>query len=369
VATGAFGLDLLRTQPAGNTVLSPDSVAAALAMAGTGAAGRTATQMASTLRLRDSDAFNAIGDLQRTIASELASAEQSHPKAPTLGVANGLFVQEGFALRPAFLSGLQQHFGTTPEAVDFQHDSTAAVQRINEWVGGRTNGLIPQLLESLSASTRLALSNAVYLKAEWLHRFDPADTAPAPFHNRAESLTTPFMHETALLRYASGRGYEAVELPYRGSTLSLLVVLPRSMNLAGLERRLAVSGLDRLANGLSPEQVELSMPRFHLDTQTMLKGSLTKLGMTLAFSEAAEFPRMAKKQLELETVTHAADLTVDETGTEAAAATVVTVGLRARPPRGAPFDANHPFLFFLRDHRTGAVLFAGRLTDPTSVSP
>lgn len=366
-ATGAFGLDLLQTQPAGNVVLSPYSVATALAMAGTGATGRTADQIADTLRLRNPGMFDAVGDLQRAVGDKLASAAQSHPKAPTLEAANGLFVQEGFALRQGFLSGLQGHFDATPETVDFLHDSTGATRKINEWVRDRTNGLIPQLLESLSVDTRLALSNAVYLKAEWLHRFNPRETAPAPFHNHADGTRVQFMHETASLRYGSGRDYAAVELPYRASTLSLLVVMPRNTELGRLERRLSASGLAQLADDLSPTQVELKLPRFHIDTQAMLKNPLKKLGMTLAFSEGAEFPRMAKEQLELKTVAHAADFTVDEAGTEAAATTVVAVGVRlARPRPAVSFDANRPFLFFLRDDRTGAVLFAGRLIDPAS---
>jgi serine protease inhibitor len=216
-ATAAFGLDLIRAGAPANLVLSPDSVAAALAMTGTGAAGRTATQMAGTLHLATPAAFPAVGRLQRTIANEQASAGQGHPKAPTLEMANGLFLKGGFPVRPAFLSGLQQHFSAAPEAVDFSGDPAGAVEAINAWVSAHTAGIIPQLLTSLPEETRLALANAIYLKAAWLHPFEPTETSLAPFYTRTGRTSVEFMHETDRLRYGSGRGYAAVELPYRAS--------------------------------------------------------------------------------------------------------------------------------------------------------
>lgn len=369
-ATGAFGLDLMRAGAPGNLVLSPDSVAAALAMAGTGAAGRTAAQMASTLHLTNPAAFPALWNLQRTIASEQASAGQGHPKAPTLELANGLFLQQGFPIEPTFLSGLQQHFGAAPETVDFSADPTGAVEAIDAWVSAHTAGIIPQLLTSLPEETRLALANAVYLKASWLHPFEQGETSPAPFYTQARKTRAEFMHQTARLRYGSGPGYAALDLPYRASTLSLLVVLPnRRKGVNALQRHLGARGLARIVHSLRPRSVRLSLPRFHLDTQTELNEPLKKLGMPIAFSEAANFSHITTAEhLKIGLVEHAADFRVDEEGTEAAAATaVVFVGKsRLRSPHSVTFNANHPFLFFLRDDRTGAVLFAGRLTDPTS---
>ena len=369
-ATGAFGLDLLRAQAHGNLVLSPDSIAAALAMAGTGSAGRTAAQIAKTLHLSTPAAFAAVGDLQSTIAAEQASAGQGDPKAPTLDLANGLFLQQGFPIEPAFLSGLQQHFGAAPQAVDFSGDPSGALKAINEWVSAHTSGIIPQLLESLPEATRLTLADAVYLKASWLHPFESGATFRAPFHSHAGSTPVEFMHETERLRYGSGRGYAAVEMPYRASTLSLLVVLPVGKDVTAFQRKLGARGLERIVHGLSPRLVRLSLPRFHLATQVMLNTTLEALGMTAAFSESADFSRITTAEsLKIGLVGHAADFKVDEAGTVAAAATVVGIegasGV-ASPHQPVMFNANRPFLFFLRDDRTGAVLFAGRLSNAAS---
>jgi serpin B len=339
-------------------------------MTGTGGAGRTAREIARTLHLKGPADFAAIGDIQRAIAARQAAAAVGDPEPPTLEIANGLFLQQGLPFEPAFLFGAQQHFGVTPETVDFAGDPTGALDAINGWVSEHTKGLVPQILDSLPEEMALALANAVYLDADWEQPFKQRETRPGVFHKAAGKTTVDFMHQTARLRYAAGRGYRAVELPYRSSTLSLLVVLPARQRLVSLQHRLGDRGLTRIARDLSARSVILSLPRFHLKTEAELTDALKKLGMPVAFSEAADFSRITPAvPLKIDFVKHAADFTVDEEGTVAAAATVVgVVQVSApRPPRDPiTFNADRPFLFFLRDDRTGAVLFAGRLTDPAS---
>jgi serpin B len=368
-ATGAFGLDLMRAQGPGNLVLSPDSIAAALAMTGTGAAGSTAAEMARTLHLKGPSAFSALGDLQRAISAGQAAAAVGDPEPPTLEIANGLFLQRGLPFEPAFLSGAQQHFGAAPETVDFTGDPTGALAAINGWVSERTKGLIPRILESLPEEMALALANAVYLDADWKHPFERSETRPGVFHGAAGTATVDFMHQTESLSYGTGPGYKAVELPYRSSTLSLLVMLPVGQRLGSLQYRLDGRGLARIARGLSRKPVVLSLPRFHLNTDVELSGALKKLGMPTAFGETADFSRITTAvPLKISFVKHAADFTVDEKGTVAAAATVVGAVAFSRGVRSnaVEFKANRPFLFFLRDDKTGAVLFAGRLTNPAA---
>ncbi len=367
-ATAPFGLALMRSLGAGNLVLSPDSIAAALAMAGSGAAGQTSAQMAKVLHLGSPAAFAAVGQLQGAIASEQLAAAHGDPQAATLELANGLFLQQGAALKPPFVAGLQADFGATPQTVDFKQPS--AVEAINAWVSAHTQGVIPRVLSELPKSTLLALANAIYLKAAWRYPFKPQATASAPFHGRRGSAAIAFMHESDALPYGRGRGYAAVDLPYRSSTLSLLVMLPVSESLAALERGLTAARLRAIVRGLSSRPVRLTLPRFHLATHTMLNGTLQALGMTDAFSNHADLSGMADGELKLGVVAHAADFKVDEAGTVAAAATVVTVeptAARALGPRPVAFDANRPFLFFLRDDHTGALLFAGRLSEAASV--
>lgn len=364
-ATAPFGLGLMRSLPGGNLVLSPDSIAAALAMAGSGAAGATATQIADVLRLSSPRAFAAVGQLQSAIAEEQLAAAHGEPQAPTLELANGLFVQRGYALEAPFLAGLSQHFGAVPQAVDFR--GAGAVEAINAWVSAHTQGIIPRILASLPPRTRLALANAIYLKAAWRYPFKPQATQSAPFHGEGGSAPTAFMHETDELPYGHGPGYAAVELPYRASTLSLLVVLPLAQSVAALERGLDPARLAAIVRGLSSKPVLLSLPRFHLATHTVLNGTLQALGMTDAFGDGADFSAITgAERLKIGLVEHAADFRLDEAGTVAAAATVVTIEptvARAPGPKPVEFDADRPFLFFLRDDHTGAVLFAGRLSD------
>ncbi len=371
-ATGAFGLDLMRAQGPGNLVLSPDNIAAALAMTGTGGANTTAAEIARTLHLKGPGEFAAIGDLQGAIAAGQAAAAAGDPEPPRLEIANGLFLQQGLPFEPAFLSGAQQHFGAAPETVDFAGDPTGALDAINGWVSERTKGLVPRILDSLPEGMALALANAVYLDADWKHPFKRSKTGPGVFHTASGKATVDFMHQTESLDYGAGPGYRAVALPYRSSTLSLMVVLPVGQRLGSLQHRLDGRSLARMARGLSAKPVILSLPRFHLNTEAELTGALKKLGMPTAFSEAADFSRITTAvPLKIAFVKHAADFTVDEEGTVAAAATVVGFGMSAKPTHrdAIAFNANRPFLFFLRDDRTGAVLFAGRLTDPASAAP
>lgn len=368
-AVAAFGLDLMRAQARGNLVFSPDSIAAALAMAGSGAAGATATQIAHVLHVKSPHAFAAVGQLQGTIAGEQRAAAAGDPQAATLDLANAMFLQHGFTPAASFLVGLHRHFGSTaPQSVDFRQPS--AVEAINTWVSAHTQGVIPHVLTELPPQTLLALVNAIYLKAAWLHPFKPAATAPAPFHGERESSSMAFMQQTEELHYSHGKGYAAVDLPYRASTLSLLVVLPVGQSVATLQRRLDPSQLARIVRGLAPRPVRLSVPRFHLATHIELDSSLESLGMPDAFSARANFSGITKAQaLQLGVVDHAADFTVEEQGTIAAAATIVTAeptAERVFVPAPIPFDANRPFLFFLRDDHSGAVLFAGRMTEPAS---
>jgi serpin B len=361
--TEGFALELLGTQPPGNAVLSPDSVAAALAMAGTGARGVTATQIAKGLGLKGPSAFDSVGKLQKDL-----------PTA-NLAVANGLFVQQGLQLQPPFVTGLERHFAASPEAVDFAGDPSGALQAINAWGSEHTDGVIPQMLSGSPAEARLVLANAVYMKAKWRREFESSDSFDGPFHRAdGKKEQAKFMYQASKFRYGVGPGYKAVELPYRGSYLSLLVVLPVKSGVPILEGRIRESGgLGDVVDSLSRKPVELTIPRFHLRTEVGLERPLQKLGMTIPFSEAADFSGIAAGGgLEIGAVQHIADIRIDQKGTEAAATTGLEVTLAAGVApllNSVTFKADRPFLFFVRDDKTGAVLFAGRLTDPDEARP
>lgn len=353
----------------GNLAFSPDSIAAALAMAGSGARGQTAEQMAQALQLPSARSLAEVGRLQSSILAEQRAAAQGEPEAPTLDIANGLFVQQGLSLRKSFLSTAQSSFGAAPQELDFSGAEAAAAAAIDAWVSEHTEGLIPQVLGSVPPSTALALANAMYLKAAWLHPFKASATASSLFHGERQTAAMSFMHQTEQLPYGAGNGYAAVEMPYEASTLSLLVVLPKSQRLASLERRLTVTGLAPIVRRLAAKPVALSLPRFGLEFHGELNRPLEELGMTDAFGEGADFSGIAADPLKLGLVEHASDFSLDEQGTLATAATVITVepaSARSFDTPTVQFDANRPFLFFLRDDRTGAVLFSGRLAEPVA---
>jgi serpin B len=370
-ATGALGLDLLRQLGAGaNTVLSPDSIATAVAMTGTGARGATAQQMAATLHVAAPSAFPGFGVLQSTIMAEQAAAGAGHPQPPQLDIANALFVQQSYPLESAFTTGLASSFGAAPQPVDFLDDPTAALQTINGWVSAQTDGIIPAILEQLDPATRLVLANALYLKAQWASQFSAQATSNAPFQTSGGDVTTAYMHQTSPYRYTKGSDYAAVDLPYAGSTLSLLVVLPVGSTVGRLQSALTEPMLARIVAHEKMTNVNLSLPRFQVSLQTDISQQLQALGMTDAFDANADFTGITTANpLQIGQVVHAANFTVQEQGTVAAAATVVTIVPTSATVVLGPtvqMNVDHPFLFFLRDDKTGAILFAGRIAQPVA---
>jgi serpin B len=372
-SVNAFGLDLWKHVGEGNQTLSPASVAIALDMTFAGARGETADQMARVLHVEgDRDAFHAAagGMLVRWSA---ASDDL------TLAVANRLFGHEGFAFEDPFLALTRERYGAPLERVDFSA-SEAARQHINGWVAQRTNDRIRDLIppRAIDDQTRLVLTNAIYLLAKWAEPFPGHATRPATFHvNGTEARPVPTMHATGTRRFAQVDGVRLLELPYRAGGLSMLFVLPDARDgLAAVERRLDAPTLERWASALTPQQTQVALPKFRVapESSFALAEALKALGMPIAFDRgAADFTGMANPpspadRLFVSQVFHKAFVDVNEEGTEAAAATAVVMARRAGMPMApqAQFVADHPFLFFLRDTSSGAVLFVGRVVEPVA---
>lgn len=364
-----FAVDLyarLREQP-GNLFLSPHSISTALAMTSAGAAGNTAAQMAATLHLpKEGDAHAAFAALE---AGLRAIQEKGGVKMST---ANSLWPDKGSTFLPAFLDLCRTHYGADITPQDFRGAPEAARKTINDWVSDRTAGRIQNLLGPgvIDALTRMVLVNAIYFKGDWAVRFDPAKTEPAKFHTAEGERDVSLMHRRGSIRHAATDTLQLVELPYAGNDLSMLVLLPRERGgLAALEAALTADQLAEWTRALRPRDVKLWLPRFKVEAQFSLKETLTAMGMGDAFdADKADFSGMnGRKDLFIGAVIHKAFVEVNEAGTEAAAATAVVMQTRSaiRPvDEPAEFRADHPFLFFLRDMRTGAILFAGRLAAP-----
>ena len=377
-AANAFGLDLfakLRAgASAGNLVFSPTSIAIALAMARAGARGETATQMDTVLHnLGSDDQAAAINALDAALNSRSGTYQDYDGKSYdlTLSVANAPFAQRDEQWQQAFLDALAQRFGAGLRLVDYKSDPDSARVQINQWVSDQTNGRIPELISQgmLDTLTRLVLVNAIYLKAPWAQPFDPNATQQLPFTTLAgSSVTVPTMALTSELSYASGKGWQAVDLPYVGNKLGLTIILPDDLN--SFTQTLNASTFDQITSALKPSEVELTLPRFGTQTMADLSSILGQLGMPMAFDpNKADFSGMTtQEQLYIAFVIHQANITVDEKGTEAAAATAVGMSATAMPTQIAKMHVDHPFLFALRDYDTGAVLFLGQITDPSATS-
>lgn len=329
---------------------------------------RSCSRSRWALHLTSAAGFSAIGELQRLMETEQQTAGRGASSPPVLQIADGIFLQEGLGLLPPFLAALQREFGAAPEATDFEGNLAGALAAINSWVDERTHGLIPVAISALRPRTRLALANAVYLKAAWLTPFKPSATTPGTFHAAGGGTqTVPFMHEAETLSYARSRTWSAVELPYAGSTLSLLVVLPARGKRHELERAMSSALLAQIVRRLSRRPVTLALPRFHIADNLSLVRPLERLGISEAFSERADFSKMtAAPALKIGEVAHSADIRIAEEGTEAAAVTIVTIeptSERRFTTQPVPFAANRPFLFFVRDTHSGSVLFEGHLAD------
>jgi serpin B len=383
-----FGLKLFRDLDAkSNLCVSPTSIALALAMVRPGAKGQTAAEMDKVLPGLGTDAdapelaalmANFAAATQYTdsngypIYGADATPDPGNPEPATeLNVADQAFVQKGLAIEPAYLDALSSRFGAGAGLLDFMTDPEAARLAINKWASDQTKGRIPNVLQppQITNGTRIALANAIYLKAAWNSKFDPALTKPAAFTTAVGTkVTVPTMAIDRVFGYTAGAGYKAVELPYSGN-MSMTVVVPD--NMASFVGGLTADKLKKLiVYGEQEYDVDLTLPRFSIDSHFELSEALKAMGMPTLFSDAADLSGITTAaRLMVTAVVHEANIDVVESGTTAAAVTVV-VGATAGggpqdPPIKVQFHVNKPFLYFIRDYSDGAVLFMGRVNDPS----
>src|SRR5450759_4546620 len=373
-AIDGFGFDFYKSDltSGGNAVVSPASIVLALSMAQAGAKGETAAQMDSVLHSAagsgGGNGINSLGQILTGFSGTFKDANGTDQQL-TLRIANAPFAQSGLQLQQPFLDTLASKYGAGLRLVDFQNDPNGACSQIDSWVSDQTEGRIPKLLDSLGSLTRLVLVNAIYLKAPWLEPFAESDTKTAPFtRSDGSQVSVPTM-SLALSeggRYASGSGWQAVELPYAGGSLAMTIVVPD--DLAAFEGGLDAARFARITTGLQAADVDLTLPRFKIETKSNLNSALAGMGMPLAFDPSrADFSGITtQEQLYISKVVHQANIAVDEKGTEATAATAVVMAVAsAAPIQPVTLHVDRPFLFALRDTNTGAILFLGRVVDPS----
>lgn len=370
-ASNAFGLSLYEQLRAGdgNLAYSPASISVALAMTYAGAKGDAANEMKATLAFPDS--AEALHGGWATVISRWQGA----PKVE-VAVANRLFGDKKYTFEPKFLSLTKSRYGAPLEPLDFAGDVEAQRKHINDWVSGKTRKRIQDLIpkNQLSADTRMVLVNAMFFKAKWMTPFDTKRTEEASFAAPGGSVEVPMMTQTEHMRYAEVDGALIAERAYENQEFATMFVMPaKAGGLSNLESKLDADLFDSWTEALEGHRVQMTLPRFKIAPAdpVELSDALRKMGMETPFQRGvADFTAMAnpknpEDRLFIEKVFHKAFVEMNEAGTEAAAATAVSMaragGMPAEPK---VFKADRPFLFFVRDTKTGMVMFAGRVMNP-----
>jgi serpin B len=362
----AFAVDLYQAMrpTTGNLIFSPVSISVALAMTYAGAATTTASEIATTMHFalpseRLHPAFDA---LDLALETPLSGADKG---AFTLTLANAVWGQKGFPFVASYLDLLAQSYGAGLRVVDFMAAPDLSRAAINAWVSDQTMSLIPELLPagSIDTATRLVLTNAVYFHGDWTNPFDP-NSPMGTFHAPTGDVSVPMMSNQKTIPVWMGSGWTAAALPYVGGVASMVLVVPDAGTFDGFESSLDAVGLASILAAQTGSG-GIALPRFKFSTAASLGMTLAAMGMPDAFNPAtADFSGIdGARDLYISDVVHQANIAVDEKGTTAAAATGVIIRDAAAI---LPFVVvDRPFLFFIRHDPTGALLFAGRVLDPT----
>ncbi|UCC97649.1 MAG: serpin family protein [Phycisphaerales bacterium] len=381
-ANNRFALELyvrLRSQ-GGNLFFSPYSVSTALAMTHAGARGRTASQMAQVLHFpteaNDTSEVAPVVLDRRQFASAFGEIikdlnNRGQKGGYTLTVANALWGQKEYGFLREFLELIDSSYGGRLNEVDFIGAAEASRKTINAWVEKQTKEKIRNLIPRglLDSMTRLVLTNAIYFKGNWARQFKEDQTEDAAFILAdGRKIETAMMNQTAEFGYMETETLQGLELPYVDRELSMIILLPReSDGLGELEEALNQENLSQWLTRLYRREVVVSVPKFKATSQFSLASVLASMGMKDAFTSEADFSGInGRRDLFISAVIHKAYVDVNEEGTEAAAATGVTMKLTSIGPSRTPvFRADHPFLFLIRDNRSGSILFIGRVANPT----
>jgi serine protease inhibitor len=375
-----FETDLYRrlaAQP-GNLFFSPYGVAAALALVHGGAEGATRKELEKTLG--HADPVETFGALGRELArrSEPTAREKRNLEwmkdvpADTFGchlsVANAMWRQTGYAVKPEFVETLKSRLGAEMNEADFQRSPAEAVKAVNAWAARATRDRIKDVLQEkqLDPQTRVLLANAIYFKARWEHEFSEGVTRPAPFHLLdGVRIHVSTMHDMGYRLSARDGALHALQLPYSGGALAMIVLLPDAGKLDQVERELDGPRMDGLVQSMKNQQTEVAMPKFRVESSFLLKAPLQALGLATAFTPQADFSRISTEPgFALTEVIHKTFVDVNERGTEAAAVTVPMAAGSAPPKKVVEFRVDRPFLFAIRDLPTKTTLFLGRVVDP-----
>ena len=343
-----------------NVMISPLSISYALSMTLNGAAGETRDAMQEALRINGID--------QETLNKSykaLTSALLNIDKKVLISIANSVWTEDDFEVKKAFIDVLTGYYDAESKAFDIGDPSAPGL--MNSWIEEKTNGLVREMISQLPDNTVMLLINAIYFKGQWKLQFDKSKTVDEAFFKTGNSqVTVPMMKQKEDFKVFAGEGFKIAEFPYGQGNYVMDVILPDDKE--GLNSTLALinsQDYELWINQMTVREVEVSFPRFKYGFKRTLKDILSDMGMGIAFTESADFSNISEQfDLLLNDVAHQTFIETNEEGTEAAAATVVTVGTTSMPPPPLEFRMDHPFFYIIRETSTNSILFMGRVSDP-----
>ncbi len=368
----AFAIDFYKTvsssknQTDKNLFFSPASMYVAFSVLYEGADGNTAVQLQDVFGFEPDAAarYNAT-------AHAMASLNRDDPYA-TLAIANALWLSDRIPVYESYQDIARQIYFAGIETVNFDKDGVKeTVAKINGWASNNTNGKIKEVISErdVDNNTVMVINNAIYFKGTWVTQFQADDTVESDFwKNGTESVDADFMNIQETFDYAHSNGAHVLKMPYEGDRLSMLVILPEGRDAIGaLEESISADMIQQWRQELRPSEIVLYIPKFNMTTHYDLKGPLQALGITDVFSKSADLGGITDvpPNVWVTKATQDAFVNVNEEGTEAAAVTTIVVGGDSGPPPTPYFIADHPFLFIIQDDESGAILFMGKLSDPT----
>jgi serine protease inhibitor len=362
----SFAFDIFRevTQKAGentNLIISPLSISCALSMTLNGANGATRDSMLKALRIRGISP-EVINNSYKNLTEALLSVD----KRVLISIANSVWTENDFDVKQPFMNILTQYYNA--ESKSFDINDAKAPDKINAWIEDKTNGLIKEMIDKLNDNTVMLLINAIYFKGKWESQFDPDKTVQMPFYKSGEAFSdVPMMKQKTDFKVFAGNGFILAEFPYGQGNFVMDIILPDNQN--GIGELLPTIGdatFNSWVNQMSKREIDLSFPRFKYGYKKQLKDILTIMGMGIAFTDDADFSNISDLDLLINDVTHQAFIETNEEGTEAAAATIVDIGVTSMPPPPLVLKLDHPFIYIIRETTTNSIIFMGRVADPSA---
>lgn len=344
-----------------NVMISPLSISYALSMTVNGANGDTRDAMLEALRLKGIS-VDAINSSYKNLTKALLSVD----KRVLMSIANSVWIENDFTAKKTFTDILTDYYDADAETFDI--NDASAPDKINTWIEDNTNGLIKKMIEKLNDNTVMLLINAIYFKGKWKSQFDESKTIQMPFYKSAvNQINVPMMKQKTDFSVYEGNGFILAEFPYGQGNFVMDVILPDEQG--GLSNTIASVSDDSFTSWLSQmneRETDVSFPRFKYGFKKTLKEVLTDMGMGIAFTDGADLSNITDQyDLLINEVTHQTFIETNEEGTEAAAATVVDIGLTSMPPAALVFKMDHPFIYIIRETTTNSIIFMGRVADPS----